>query len=145
MAPDDFSAAWEEFFRAVRRVKGRGGALKPEHGLSLAQYHLLTPLEAGGTQTVSTLAAAAAVAAPTATRMLDGLARDGLVTRRVSDRDRRCVVVELTASGREALTGAHAAVLDARARIAASLTADEREQAAALLRRLAVVVEEQLP
>jgi DNA-binding MarR family transcriptional regulator len=77
--------------------------------------------------------------------MLDGLARAGLVTRTPAPADRRRVVVEITPAGRKALARTHAAVLEARARIAGSLSDAEREQAAALLRRLAVVVEEQLP
>lgn len=145
MPTDDFAAAWEAFFRAVRRAKGRANAHPPENGVSFAQYHLLAPLADGGAQTIRALAEAAGVAPPTATRMLDGLDRDGLVTRTPSATDRRCVTVELTASGREALERTDAAITGARARIAGSLTEDERERAAALLRRLAVVVEEQLP
>jgi MarR family transcriptional regulator, organic hydroperoxide resistance regulator len=142
---DDFAAAWEAFFRAVRRAKGRASAQPPAHGVSLAQYHLIAPLSGGGAQTIRALAETAGVAPPTATRMLDGLDRDGLVTRTPSATDRRCVVVELTPVGREALQSTEAAIADGRARIAGSLTEAEREQAAQLLRRLAVVVEEQLP
>jgi MarR family transcriptional regulator, organic hydroperoxide resistance regulator len=141
---DDFAAAWEAFFLAVRRAKGRASARPPAHGVSLAQYHLLAPLGGGGAQTIRALAEAAGVAAPTATRMLDGLDRDGFVTRSPSATDRRCVIVDLTPAGREALERTEAAIVAARARIADSLSAEEREQAAALLRRLAVVVEEQL-
>jgi DNA-binding MarR family transcriptional regulator len=142
---DDFAAAWEAFFRAVRRAKGRASAQPPAHGVSLAQYHLIAPLSGGDAQTIRALAEAAGVAPPTATRMLDGLDRDGLVTRTPSASDRRCVVVELTPVGREALQRTEAAIADGRARIAGSLTEAERERAAQLLRRLAVVVEEQLP
>jgi MarR family transcriptional regulator, organic hydroperoxide resistance regulator len=144
-SPDAFAAAWEGFFLAVRRAKGRASARPPAAGLSLAQYHLLAPLSHGGAQTIRALAAAAGVAAPTATRMLDGLDRDGLVTRTPSATDRRCVTVALTTKGRRALDRTHASIAAARARIADSLSAEEREQATALLRRLAVVVEEQLP
>jgi DNA-binding MarR family transcriptional regulator len=143
-AADDFAAAWEAFFRAVRRAKGRASARKPANGLSLSQYHLLAPLEAAGEPlTLRALAEAAAVTPPTATRMLDGL--DGLATRRPSARDRRCVTVALTPAGREALGVTGALLADARARIAGSLSDAERAQASALLRRLALVVEEQLP
>jgi DNA-binding MarR family transcriptional regulator len=144
MADDDFTAAWEHFFRTVRRARGRANARPPRDGLSLAQYQLLGALEGGEGLSVRALAEAAGVAAPTATRMLDGLQRDGFVTRTPSPADRRCVVVELTPAGRKALARTHAQVVDARARISASLSDAEREQAAALLRRLAVVVEEQV-
>jgi MarR family transcriptional regulator, organic hydroperoxide resistance regulator len=143
-ATDDFAEAWEAFFRAVRRAKGRAGAQPPAHGLSLAQYHLLAPLAGGEAQTIRALAETAGVAPPTATRMLDGLERDGFVRRTPSCTDRRCVAVDLTAAGRDALGRTGAVMRDARARVAASLSGAEREQATALLRRLAVVVEEQL-
>jgi DNA-binding MarR family transcriptional regulator len=55
------------------------------------------------------------------------------------------VIVALTPRGGEALARTERAVAEGRARIAASLTAEEREQATVLLHRLAVVVEEQLP
>jgi DNA-binding MarR family transcriptional regulator len=142
---DDFAAAWEAFFHAVRRAKGRASAQPPPRGLSLAQYHLLAPLAEHGTSTIRELAEAAAVAAPTATRMLDGLDRDGFVTRAPSETDRRCVIVGLTPKGTEALAFTERAVAEGRARIAASLTPEEREQATVLLHRLATVVEEQLP
>jgi DNA-binding MarR family transcriptional regulator len=144
-SPDEFAAAWETFFLAVRRAKGRASAQPPADGVSLAQYHLLTPLSDGEAHTIRALAEAAGVAPPTATRALDGLERDGLVTRTPSATDRRCVTVDLTERGRAALEITAAAVAAGRARVAGSLTATEREQATALLRRLAVVVEEQLP
>jgi DNA-binding MarR family transcriptional regulator len=143
-ATDEFAAAWEAFFRAVRRAKGRAAAHPPGHGLSAAQYHLLAPLAGGEAQTIRALAETAGVAPPTATRMLDGLERDGVITRTPSVTDRRCVAVDLTPAGRAALADTECAVRDARARVAASLSPAEREQAAALLRRLAVVVDEQL-
>jgi DNA-binding MarR family transcriptional regulator len=142
---DDFVTAWETFFRAVRRAKGRASARPPADGVSLAQFHLLLPLASAGAQPIGALAEAAAVAPPTATRMLDGLVRDGLVTRRTSAEDRRCVLIELTPAGRDALAVTGEVLAGVRARIAASLSEDERTQAAVLLARLATVVEEQLP
>jgi DNA-binding MarR family transcriptional regulator len=77
--------------------------------------------------------------------MLDGLVRDGLVTRSPSDSDRRCVLIDLTPAGRDALAETGELLADVRGRIAASLSEKERAQAAKLLNRLALVVEEQLP
>jgi DNA-binding MarR family transcriptional regulator len=142
---DGFAAAWEDFFRAVRRARGRAAARPPAAGVSLAQYQLLAPLEREPSQTIRALAESAGVAAPTATRMLDGLERDGLVTRTPDARDRRCVAVGLTDDGRRALAATAALLQQARGRISASLSPGDREQAARLLRRLAAVVEEQLP
>jgi DNA-binding MarR family transcriptional regulator len=142
---DDFAAAWEDFFRAVRRAKGRASAQPPADGLSLAQHQLLTPLAAEPAQTIRALAAAAGVAAPTATRMLDGLERGGYVTRATDVNDRRCVVVDLTPAGRAALDVTSRALHANRRRISSSLPDEDRAQAARLLRRLAQIVEEQLP
>jgi DNA-binding MarR family transcriptional regulator len=139
-----FTAAWEDFTRAVRRARGRSTGPLAESGLTLAQFHLLEPLRDGGELTVSELAVGAGVAAPTATRMLDALVRDGLVTRRPAEHDRRAVLVGLTADGRTATNAAAKLVEAARARIRDSLTPEEQEQAAALLRRLAAAVEERL-
>ena len=94
--PTDFAAAWEAFFRATRRARGRSTGPLSEGGLSLAQYHLLESLLDGRERTVSELALAAGVAAPTATRMLDCLVRDGHAARRPSEHDRRAVLVSLT-------------------------------------------------
>ncbi len=137
-----FVAAWEGFFRTVQRAKGRANQAQGE-GLSLSQYLALQPL-ADGPQSVRALAEAAGIAPPTATRMLDGLERDGLVTRRPDEHDRRCVRVSLTAPGRATLKAKQQQVDDARARIAASLEPEERAQAAALLDRLAEVIEAEL-
>jgi DNA-binding MarR family transcriptional regulator len=140
----EFTAAWEEFTRATRRARGRSVGPLGESGLSLAQYQLLAPLGSGGELTVSELAVGAGVAPPTATRMLDACVRDGLVTRRTADHDRRAVAIELTEKGRVAVEAAGRRVETWRARVRDSLTPAEQQQAAALLRRLAAVVEEQI-
>jgi DNA-binding MarR family transcriptional regulator len=139
-----FTVAWEEFTRAVRRARGRATGPLAGSGLTLAQFHLLEPLRGGGELTVSELAAGAGVAAPTATRMLDALVRDGLVTRRAAEHDRRAVLIGLSPGGRTAVEEAATLVDSARARVRESLTPQEQEQAAALLRRLAAAVEERV-
>ena len=90
-AATDFTAAWEAFSRATRRARGRSTGPLSEGGLTLAQYHLLESMLDGRERTVSEMALAAGVAAPTATRMLDPLVRDGHVARRPSEHDRRAV------------------------------------------------------
>jgi DNA-binding MarR family transcriptional regulator len=137
-----FSEAWETFFRATRRLRARAGRLPGE--LSLPQYHVLEALRDADELSVGELAEAGGVAAPTVTRMLDCLARDGLVTRRHSDVDRRSVLVALTSEGREAVERAHAAVDAWRRQVLESLAPSEREQAAMLLERLSQVLEAQL-
>lgn len=109
------------------------------------RYQLLEPLRSTGELTVGELAEGAGVAPPTATRMLDCLARDGYVERRHSETDRRAVLVSLTPDGRAVAESAREQVEEFRRRVFESLEPAEREQAAALLARVADVLEEQLP
>jgi MarR family transcriptional regulator, organic hydroperoxide resistance regulator len=143
VATEQFAAAWETFFRTTRRLRARAGK-QDLGGLSLAQYQLLQPLGADEL-TVGVLAEAAGVAPPTATRMLDCLERDGYVTRRHSEQDRRSVLISLTPAGRVAVQAAHEQVSAWRRRVYEALEPAEREQAAALLTRLSQVMEEQTP
>src|SRR4029079_11684826 len=79
---DGFSAGLDDFLRALRTARGRfnKAPLTPE--LSASQLHLLEPLvTSGGRLSLCALAEAADVAAPTASRMLDGLVERGLAER----------------------------------------------------------------
>jgi DNA-binding MarR family transcriptional regulator len=144
VATDQFTAAWESFFRTTRRLRARAGKL-PGDGMSLPQYHLLEALLDSGERTVGELADAAGVAPPTATRMLDCLERDGYVRRRHSETDRRSVLVSLTPSGSEAVEVVHEHVQAWRRRVFEALEPEEREHAAMLLARLSEILEEQIP
>jgi MarR family transcriptional regulator, organic hydroperoxide resistance regulator len=143
VATEQFTAAWERFFRATRRLRSRAGK-QPFEGLTLSQYHLLEALRDEPELTVGVLAEAAGVAPPTATRMLDCLARDGFVERRHSETDRRAVLVSLTPSGSAAVDGAHEQVSAWRRSVFEALEPAERDQAAVLLARLADVMEERI-
>jgi MarR family transcriptional regulator, organic hydroperoxide resistance regulator len=134
---DAFSAALLEFLRATRRTRGRLG----DSELSLSQYQLLEPLIGGERLATCELALAAGVSAPTATRMLTGLERDGLVERVPCEADRRVVHVVLTSDGRDRVLAARARGEALRAEIFASLSAGERREAARLLERLTDAVE----
>jgi len=143
-AADEFSLAWEAFFRATRRARGRSTGPLGGSSLSLAQYQLLEALRGTPELPVSELAATAGVAPPTATRMLDALVRDALVERTPAEHDRRVVLVSLTPAGRDAVLAAAEHVAAGRARVRDRLAPAEQEQAAALLRRLTAIVEDQL-
>jgi DNA-binding MarR family transcriptional regulator len=139
-----FSAAWESLFRTTRRLRSRAGRFAAEAGMSLPQYQLLEALRYTPELPVGELAEIAVVAPPTATRMLDCLARDGYVTRRHSETDRRSVLVSLTADGEHAVERAHAVIEAWRRQVFERLDPGEREQAAALLERLSEVLEAEL-
>jgi len=144
VATDQFAAAWETFFRTTRRMRARS-AKEQIAGLTLPQYHLLEALSGDEELSVGSLAEAAGVAPPTATRMLDCLARDGYVERRHSESDRRAVLVSLTPSGRIAVQAARELVTAWRRRVFEALEPEEREQVATLLNRLSEVLEDQMP
>jgi DNA-binding MarR family transcriptional regulator len=134
-----FAAALDDFRRASSRARGR---LASEGDLSLSQYHLLEPLlDADEPLGVGELACAAGVSAPTATRMLSGLERGGLVERRTCTRDRRVVRVALTADGVERMERKRERMQARHEELYRSLEPGERAQAARLLERLAAAIE----
>jgi DNA-binding MarR family transcriptional regulator len=126
--------------RAARRARGR---LAREGDLSLSQFHLLEPLlGAEAPLGVCELAGAAGVSAPTATRMLAGLERDGLVERGACPHDRRVVHIALTDDGARRVAYKRERIAARRAEVFASLQPAERRQAARILERLAAAIEE---
>src|SRR4051794_41973971 len=135
-----FAAALDDFRRASSRARGRlaaGGALP------LSQSPLLEPLlDAESPLGVGELACAAGVSAPTATRMLAGLERDGLVERRGCTRDRRVVRVALTADGAARMAGKRARMEARHVQLYGSLEPGERRQGARPARRLGAAVED---
>lgn len=142
MEADQFSEAMEQFFRAMRRARTRWNGDLEAGGLTAAQFSLLVPLLDGEDRSVRQLAEGAAVSSPTATRMLDGLERDGMVVRRPSRLDRRCVLVALTDAGRAALAAGRAAARTRRRAIYDRLEPAERDDAERILRRLAVLTDD---
>lgn len=137
----EFADAWETFFAAVRRARGRAGTEAGEM-LSLSQYYLLAPLRDGEPRQVGVLASAAGVAQPTATRMLARLSRSGIVRRGRFGHDRRAVKVSLTAVGKTAWENKHARLERQRAAVFASLDEEEQRHGAVMLRVLAEVIEQ---
>jgi DNA-binding MarR family transcriptional regulator len=138
---DGFIAAWDAFFAATRHARGRAAQAQGD-ALTLSQHHLLSALSDGQELRIGELALAAGVAAPTATRMLDGLERDGIVKRVQSQEDRRAVSVRLTAKGRRLLDAKRELVAAKRRELYESMTPAERAQAEGLLARLAELIEE---
>jgi DNA-binding MarR family transcriptional regulator len=138
---DSLWSAWEEFFSAARRARGRA-AMREEGSLSPAQVHLLRALADAPRPRIGEVAEAAGVAPPTATRMLDGLERDGVVRRVRAVDDRRAIEVELTPSGERLLAAREDEVAERRRAVFASFSARERREVERVLRRLTGLVEE---
>jgi MarR family transcriptional regulator, organic hydroperoxide resistance regulator len=73
-------------------------------GTSLPVWRVLAALSAQPGETVSDLAEACLLQQPTMTKLLDRMARDGLVTRSQDARDRRLIRVALTPRGKRLAT-----------------------------------------
>ncbi len=141
---DVFAAALDDFMRAVRGARGRIVAREGEPELSLPQFQLLEPLalSAKDALTAGDVAVQAGVSAPTATRMLDALEREGLVARERRADDRRVVQVRLTPAGRQRVEAKRGRIAQRRRQVFESLTPAERKQAARVLARLASAMDE---
>jgi DNA-binding MarR family transcriptional regulator len=135
-----FVSAWDAFFRAVRRRRGREAQVAGR-GLSLAQYHLVDGLREGSLN-VGATALGAGISVPTASRMIDGLVADGYLKRDPAPHDRRVVEVSLTAAGRRALSAKDTEIAAFRSAIVASLSEEQRALGAEVLLRLADAVDE---
>lgn len=134
-----FIDSWRHFSRAMQRAKARSCG---DGELSLPQALLLNPLLESSALPVGALAARAEVAKPTATRMLDGLVRDGYAQRQQCDEDRRAVLVSLTPRGEQALHARWDRFRRRLERASAELDPAEREHATQLLSRLADLMDE---
>jgi MarR family transcriptional regulator, organic hydroperoxide resistance regulator len=104
---EELRSAFVELMGAERRLRGRDPHRPGE--LSHGQVRALFQLEKDEESTAGCLAKGADVSPASMTAMLDQLERDGFVTRRRSETDRRQVLVSLTGAGRERLAAKRAA------------------------------------
>ena len=121
----------------MRRLRGRESQHPGE--LSYAQCGLLFGLAHNGQLSASELAGLADVAPATATQMLDHLAAGGFVERVRSLRDRRIVLVSLTARGSELVAARRARYEAVWARELADFSLEELNTATAVLARAGAV------
>lgn len=140
-AAADFIVALRDFLAAVRRARGRV-ARDTGDELSLSQHHVLLALADQPELRAGALAEAAGVAPPTASRMLDGLERMGVVKRTPSAQDRRVVTVCLTAKGKRLLERKQREVSARLGAVYEAVPPAEREGAERLLRALAAATDE---
>jgi DNA-binding MarR family transcriptional regulator len=142
-----FAAALDDFMRAIRTARGRFNSAPAQPELSTSQFHLLEPLATSGEpMAMCTLAEAADVASPTATRMLDGLVKRGLAQRtRPAEGDRRRVEITLTPQGEELVAAKRRHIAEAREEVFHRLSPGERAAAAQLLHSLATAIDDLHP
>jgi DNA-binding MarR family transcriptional regulator len=89
---DRLHSAAVHLLRRVRRVD-------EETGLTAARLSALSVLVFGGPVTLGDLARAEQVSAPTMSRLVTGLERDGLARRDANERDARSVLISATEEG----------------------------------------------
>lgn len=133
---DAFWQAWDTFFAALRRARGRA-ANELDSGLTLSQYRLLCAVDRSPNAGLRELAELVGAAAPTVTRMLTTLERSGVLIRLPHPEGNRRLQVRLTPYGVDLLEQKRTVIDSKRAAVFALLTPDERAQAQALMPRLA--------
>jgi DNA-binding MarR family transcriptional regulator len=139
-AREGLRQAMGELFAAQRRLRGRDAQKKD--GLTHAQLHLLRTLDdQGGELPASRLASCADITPTTVTQMVDPMVRHGLVERVRSEEDRRLVFVRLTPAGREVVDRKRAEYDRRWREQLVDVGAEELDQAAAVLRRVAQIID----
>ena len=101
-------------------------------GVSAPRLSALSALVFGGPRTIGDLAAAEGVTPPTMTRLVAGMAADGLVDRLPDDTDRRVVRVAATETGRSLLLTGRDRRVASLAVMLEPLTAKERRRVTAV-------------
>jgi DNA-binding MarR family transcriptional regulator len=109
-------------------------------GESPARLSALSVLVFGGPRPIGQLARDERVAAPTMTRLVAGLERDGLVTRTTDATDRRSQQIAATDRGRDILLAGRARRVAALAALLAELDGTDRQT----LTRAADLIEDRL-
>jgi DNA-binding MarR family transcriptional regulator len=129
---DRLHSAAIHLLRRVRKVD-------EESGLSAARLSALSVLVFGGPTTIGELARVEQVSAPTMTRLVQALERDGLIVREAHEADARAVRLRATPSGREILERGRACRVAELAQLLERLEPDELRalgQAAETVERL---------
>ena len=113
---DDFGRLFRRLVRAAERFEGAAMAAAK---MPRAQGRALLAIASMARPSMAMLARELDLAPSTATRLLDPLARRGLVEREVDREDRRVVVVTLTPNGRRIAREVEAVLDNAYGRMAA--------------------------
>jgi DNA-binding MarR family transcriptional regulator len=125
----------------LRRLRRHDDAM----GLTPARASALSIMVFGGEVTIGQLAQAEQVSAPTMTRLVVGMERDGLVRRKDDPADGRIVWLAATAKGTRILHGGRRRRIAALAADLAALDAADRETLAAAADILERVVSRPAP
>lgn len=126
-----------------RRLKRGQERILAEHGLSLQDWRVLTPLRLARENRSSpgALAADIELSSGAMTSRLDALEKAGLIRRLPDPSDRRAVIVELTDAGRAKWDTAASITGRREAFFASALTKKEQRELNRLLRKLMLALE----
>ena len=139
----DLAAAIDDLYLAMRRSRAVIGQAS-QTAVSIAQLALLEPLSDDNAMTVGSLAEAAGIAGPTATRMLKQLERTGVVQRCRNVADERQVLVRLTPQGISSVSSARAELRRQQVDALSKFSAPERDTLTGLLIRLTAMINDQV-
>lgn len=135
------------FGRITRIERYKSLALRQiyrRHGIDAGEYDVLAALRRSGLPyrlTPTQLSRSVLVTSATMTQILDRLERLRLIRRQPAARDRRSVLIELTAPGRALFDRVHRDLLDAEASMLTRLSQRDRTSLAELLARFAGLLE----
>lgn len=97
---EDFLSVLHELSRAYQAYMSRGGGHVRSLGLTYPQFDVLATLGFDDGVTLGCIAEKTLITKSSLTGIVDRLEKKGLVERRTSERDRRCVLAHLTPQGR---------------------------------------------
>jgi DNA-binding MarR family transcriptional regulator len=135
-APEVLEALVSTTHAVYRFAHARIAHVKLPAKLSGPRLRVLFAVNKVGSLRMGALAAQLGVAARTVTDLVDGLEKEGLLTRRPDPRDRRATLLELSPSARERWEQVRALRREISDEVLAPLDAAERRQLLALLQRL---------
>jgi MarR family 2-MHQ and catechol resistance regulon transcriptional repressor len=135
---------WVVLARAFDAIERHSRASIARFGLGTTEFGVLEVLYHKGELPVCDVQRRILVESSSATYVVDKLVRRGLVRRRHSSRDRRVILLALTAAGRRLIGGIFPAHAQAIRRAVAALPPREQARAARLLRTLGLGAAERL-
>src|ERR671914_763295 len=108
--------------------------------MTYQQYNVLRMIDTNGPQSQAEVARYLVVTAPVVTRLAAALAEAGLVERQADPKDRRAVILALTATGRRRVRAMRRDLLAAARELLEPLPADRRAAIATALEELQVLL-----